>query len=697
MILMNVLILLIIFTKKKSSLSYQKNLVKELYHSSIIYHKLVQSIFSLEKKIQYEQQSKIEGIFTDINHICEALQHASYECDQNVTSINCIPTNNDVINQSFMYTQVLKEILLTINFEEKHIEEFISYCRDIFVNNINELKNIDKFEEDYHQYTPIWWYTYQCFLYSMINRVLRTMEIDLIIRLGFYIQDLHKHIVELHSKQYGNGQHLDPFNVYRGQGLSRIDFDQLVKTKGNLLSFNNFMSTSKNRRIALDFARRSMQTTDVIGVLFVMNIDPSISSTPFADVSYIAYYQTEEEILFSMHSIFRIGEIKRIEGYDRVFQIELTLTSDNDPQLYNLTECIRQETFPHKKGWHRLAELLIKLARFDKAQQVCEVIRAQSTDDHDKSSVYHMLGIIKDNQGEYVEAMKFHKKTMEINQKILSSTHADVANSLGSIGLIYEQTGQYSKALSYYDKVLDVFKKILPSGHQYLATTYNNIALIYDKMGDYSKSLSYYEKVLAIDQITLPSNHPHLATCYNNIGLVYHDMNDYSKALSYYEKALEIRQKSFPSNHPNLTMSFSNIGLIYGRLDDYNKALSYQEKALDIQEKTLPPNHPDLAITYNNIGSVYVEKNQFSEALSFHHKALEIFQKTLPSNHLYLATSYDNISLIHENLGHFSEALSFYERALDTGQSSLSDNHPDLQTFKNNVEIMKQNLDYYCF
>ena len=37
--------------------------------------------------------------------------------------------------QSFMYTQILKEILLTIDFEQEHINEFLTYCREQFVGN----------------------------------------------------------------------------------------------------------------------------------------------------------------------------------------------------------------------------------------------------------------------------------------------------------------------------------------------------------------------------------------------------------------------------------------------------------------------------------------------------------------------------------------------------------------------------------
>jgi hypothetical protein len=179
----------------------------------------------------------------------------------------------------------------------------------------------------------------------MLNRALRTMEVDLISKMGFFVRDLHKHIAALHLEQYGrHNHHSKSFILYRGQGLSEADFDQVTKTKGGLLSFNNFLSTSKNRNVSLEFARGTMATSSLVGVLFVIQIDTSTPATPFANVGDVSVYQTEEEILFSMHSIFRIGQIKQLHKNNRLWQINLTLTNDNDPQLYALTERLREET-----------------------------------------------------------------------------------------------------------------------------------------------------------------------------------------------------------------------------------------------------------------------------------------------------------------------------------------------------------------
>jgi hypothetical protein len=90
---------------------------------------------------------KVAGVYTHITQICEALKQATQDCDHNSISITfakktdgATNANRDTLDSSFMYTQILKEILLTIDFDEGHIKEFLTYCRQQFADNDVELK-----------------------------------------------------------------------------------------------------------------------------------------------------------------------------------------------------------------------------------------------------------------------------------------------------------------------------------------------------------------------------------------------------------------------------------------------------------------------------------------------------------------------------------------------------------------------------
>ncbi|CAF3191984.1 unnamed protein product [Rotaria sp. Silwood2] len=53
-----------------------------------------------------------------------------------------------------MYTQILKEILLTIDFNEQHIKDFTTYYRENFTDNAVQLNNIGELARGYDNHWP---------------------------------------------------------------------------------------------------------------------------------------------------------------------------------------------------------------------------------------------------------------------------------------------------------------------------------------------------------------------------------------------------------------------------------------------------------------------------------------------------------------------------------------------------------------
>ncbi|CAF1288823.1 unnamed protein product [Adineta steineri] len=596
----------------------------------------------------------------------------------------------DDLNQlepTFMYTQIFKDILLDMEHGKQAIIQFTAYCRHL---DSGSAKIINEFENKYDAQSAIWWYTYPSFLYSMLNSALRFMEGDTIINMVFFIHDLHLQIQQLHQQQV-NSYYDKPFTVYRGQGLSKTNFEKLQKAKGGLMSFNNFLSTSTEQDVALGLADSASDNVNTVGILFIMSVDPCIKSASFASIKKLSYFRDEDEILFSMHTVFRVGAVNQIKNNSQLYQVELQLTSDDDQQLRLLTDRIREEA-GDGTGWERLGSLLLKIGQFNKAEELYNVLLEQTPDEDEKQHYYNRLGYVKDGQCDYEKAIWYYEQGHEIEQKTLPSNHPDLAISYSNIGGVYDSMGEYSKALSYYEKALEIDQKTLPLNHADFAQSYNNIGIVYYNMGEYLKALSYYEKALDIFRKTLPSNHPTLATSYNNIGSVYEKVGEYSEALSSHEKALEIRQKTLPSNHPDFAQSYNNIGILYDEMGEYSKALSSHKKALEIYQGTLPSNQPLLAASYNNIGTVYDKMGEYSEALSSHKKVLEIYQNSLSSNHPDFANSYNNIANVFYNMEDYSEALSYFERALDIYQRTLPPTHPHIKIVKDSIEIVKEDM-----
>ncbi|CAF3469288.1 unnamed protein product [Rotaria sp. Silwood1] len=539
---------------------------------------------------------KVRGVYTQMEAICEALKADCERCDRAM-----IPISFNEIDPLFMYTQLLKDTLLEIEYDDtKSVKELVDYCR---LQDKIQKDEIDEVEHKYFSYTPIWWYTAPYFMYSMLNRALRLMEVDIILKMGFFIQHLHKHIETLGNEQQSTSTALTgPFPVFRGQGLSLKDFEKMKTTKGGLMSFNNFLSTSRNRNVSLkSFALPASRDPNSVGILFVMTIDPTLcatSSIPFVDVKEVGFFKgKEEEILFSTHTIFRIDRIEPVEDDQtgRLWQVNLTLIGNNNHDLNALTEHIREElNLKAARGWSRLAFILIKIGEASKAEQLYKILLEKASSNKDRADYNLLLGSVYDDMGEYSKALSYYERALDIREKVLSPNHPDLALCYNNIGSVYANMGKYSEALLYYEKDLKISQQSRTSIHPNLAISYHNIGNVYAIMGEYSKALSSYEQALAIDKAILPENHPELATSYMNIGAVYDRMGEYSKALSFHEISLEIKIKALPPNHPDLACSYNNVGVVHFNMGEYSKALSYYEKDLDISQKNLPSTHPHI-------------------------------------------------------------------------------------------------------
>ncbi|CAF2060552.1 unnamed protein product [Rotaria magnacalcarata] len=498
---------------------------------------------------------KIRGVFTSIKPICESLKNVARECDHDSIPMSFVPkrctsdaaSNEQNLNQlppTYMYSVIFKDIVLEINDDDaKSIKALETYCKkqNIPDAEINELKS------KYHQKSPVWWYTCEMFLYGMLNCGLRSLDMEAMSKLGFFIRSLHLQLEQLYQEQLANFR--KPFTVYRGQGMSKEDFQSLLDSKGGLLSFNNFLSTN------------------VVGVIFIMTIDQSkisTSNTPFALIDEHSAIPSEQEILFTMHTVFRVVEMKQTAKNNRLWEVQLTITDDNDPQLSTLTNRIKEEI--DGRGWHRMGQLMLQVGHSNQAEELYQELLKSASTDSERAHIYHMLGMLKDDQGKYQEAVKFYEKSLEIKRKTLPEDDASLAPTYSNIGEVYRNMGEYSRALEYYEKSLKIIEISLHPTHPDLASSYNNIGEVYRNMGEYSKALEFYEKSNKILEISLPPTHPNLASSYNNIGTTYYGMGEYSKALRLLEKSLDICRKSLPATHPDIKSTMNSIAAVKKKL-----------------------------------------------------------------------------------------------------------------------------------
>jgi tetratricopeptide (TPR) repeat protein len=399
------------------------------------------------------------------------------------------------------------------------------------------------------------------------------------------------------------------------------EFEKLKSSESGLLAFNNFLSTTKDRTLAYGFAFGTIGSTDMVGILFQMTIDPEIKSSPFASIENFSHFQgdqSEEEILFSMCTVFRIGQIKQLVS--GIWQVDLQLTHDDDPQLHQLTQYIRNEV-SYLPGLLRLGHLMHYLGEWNQAEAFFATLGQVFCHKKDILSIMHSnVGQILAKKGDLDKAL-FHQQMALQIQKTLSATEQQkmhfLYNNMGDIflrkaGILAIENKDNGMAIIHLiEKALVHFKYALNLAMQgskvdrkAIAVYHNNIGDALKSLGRIDEALDSFNRCLEIELELLPSTHFSLATSYNNIASVSYYNKNYDKALSSYQQCLTIQRRSLPSKHPMIAETCSNISIVYESKHDYKEASKYAKEALDIAVHCFSSDHDKLQLyhtMYNNI------------------------------------------------------------------------------------------------
>ena len=81
------------------------------------------------------------------------------------------------------------------------------------------------------------------------------------------------------------------------------------------------------------------------------------------------------------------------------------------------------------------------MGEFGKAERVYEVLLGTGTEESVKGVIYGQLGLMKDEQGEYVEANGYYGKSIEIKEKQIPCNEPSLATSYSNISGLYRNTG----------------------------------------------------------------------------------------------------------------------------------------------------------------------------------------------------------------------------------------------------------------
>ncbi|CAF0860269.1 unnamed protein product [Adineta steineri] len=645
------------------------------------------------------QYNKVKGIYNNITLIRKHLYEIQHGKNDSIgfeitsSSVSSLQIDGNKKNRQevmFMYGQLVKEILTQLPYSTADVNHMIEFCLTRYSEDPLMIEKIIEFERDYRPQLAVQWYTKNIFPFQMVNEALRVNDLSTLYAMRVFIKDVHKQIVEIST----NLRETSLSTLYRGQRMLIEEFERIKNNPGGLLSISSFWSTSVDENVAQFFTGNF---DNMVAVIFVIHIDSSVRTTTFfANIEKESQLNdNEKEYLFTMGSIFRIELIEKADAND-YWTVNLSLTSDNDPQLTLLTTSIRsavkRDNESHICG---LAILMMHMDEHELAAQILEEVVKRETDPLERMKMHWTLGVLYTKLKKSQQALTNYDKVVKspalrflsieiisylyhglgelciqlkmidlalINMEIALSievlsvpNHSDeqLARYCRDIASIYEIKGYLHDALPFYRIAFEKAIKCYPSQHPLITRYALDLARIASLQGEEKYAESILSQYVPNIENSLPPNHPMQVRFHIYTGYTLLERGDFSSAHAHFQSALTIDRMHKEANYPGHFTIYWAIGTAFGaegRLDETFDAFS---TALRIQMATLPAEDPSMAITYTAIGRVFETLDNISEALLNYECAMDIYLKHMPSTDPAIIQTQQHISRLYEKLDQY--------------------------------------------
>ncbi len=674
--------------------AFARRLLSRIHHQ----HTLVAIFIFCANRQHHEplmhEFNKIVEIFTDQDSLLESIREKMDIVEKQTLAFSLFDQKQKALKDlskesaSFIINQMLVYVLRLMSQDEQSKIEMLRMCRSYYQNNKNELKKIEEFKKSYSHEKAVEWYTDECFLYKLLNKALRTEDIELLYTFRFFIIDLCACIEQDSQNLKDQGI----LTLYRGTQIPKEELRKLKDNVGKIISTNGFLSTSRNMNVSLRFAHPNFVMAGFESVLFEIQADPSLKIVFFADVADKSRIEGEEEVLFNLNALFKIHSVT-FDSTLQLWKVQLNATDEGAEKVgEHLTVSKREmEDISPIIYFGRL--LMNELGQVDRSGKYFNMLLKSLSSGHpDIAAVYNNIGAVHHKKDELNLALKNYEIAYEIRRKRLAPNHPHIAGSLNNIGSIYKAKGNYDTATDYYQKALRIFDINHPGNHLQKAMTTENIGTVYSDKEDFDTALTYLSRALEMYRDLLPDQHGNIARCLGQIGYIHEKKGNLELALDYYQQQLKMEEHCLPFGHPDLSAHLDWIVDTYKQMGEKEKGLEFCREKLIDQKNRLGENHPRVAQTLTIMASVY-EDDDPNEALEYYEEALSILGNSISPDHQTTTDCLTCMACLYSKYEMNTDALRCELKALDLARQTWSADHINIANNLRNIGISYKEMN----
>lgn len=253
----------------------------------------------------------------------------------------------------------------------------------------------------------------------------------------------------------------------------------------------------------------------------------------------------------------------------------------------------------------------------------------------------------------YKEALKYAKKSLKLEIKILGESDHRVKESIYNISYLYFKNNNLEKALEQLNRYVKLSKELLNSKN---IKQLSKVASTYETLNENLISIDYYKKILkSFYEDKSISNKKDIQILENKIGNLYLKINDFENAILFFEKGTQENK----SSEYKIT-SFINLASIYIYLEEFIKARKNIDKALNLYSKLEKKSEEKYIAILWESARLQGELDNYSDAIKEMKKLIPYFES---KSNIKLAKLYTNIGVFYHRLNENIKANEYLEKA----------------------------------
>ncbi|CAF0954587.1 unnamed protein product [Adineta ricciae] len=540
--------------------------------------------------------SQVKIIFAKTSHLLESLTKdvQQYLKHEKFAAVMGTESQGNTAEWCYDWWSRYIHLLCYLPYPEDYRLQIIPLLRDYYSGVSSKLTIVDELEKNYKSETVIWWYTRATFFCELLNRACRQHNIELLFLFGSYVQDIYQQLKkENDAFKEKRSSEKSKMLVYRGQVMPTYEFNHHIASS---VMNNSLLSTSLNRKKAIEFVGFATMKDDYIRALFEIEIDLNEITRPYALISHLSDIPDEEEVLFMIATDFRVQpDSLEYNEEDKVWVKKLRLYNYheiNDINKFDTTiterrlkDCVN-DLFDENQTSKPMFDDAMMI--FEKLNEICPTKKWIKAIKHRYIAVKHHSTItdwdlrirhdpsaaiknyndalkfclkmdIKTNGNEkeqdYAEFIKCKQLSGENMLKYTSLNDSSFRDRLMEPGWIYASNRKYDEALNIYEHVIDIYLKESKLDYDWIIRKVSDVIEIYTtQKNDYNSALKYQ---LIKHECTLKQNQANLTDSYDTsqrkkryiadeqveLADLYTKLHFYKEAYELYGAALKLRQE----------------------------------------------------------------------------------------------------------------------------------------------------------